>query len=393
MKSINLIFCAFALVISQTSGAQTTQQNQFTLTGKLSPIGADSVSLSYVNAMGKYTQVTKPVKKGRFSLNGKINNPTAARLLLKKAGKRLSEYEQQTRAREFYIEPGQLTLTGNPLDSKTLTLKGSKSQEDYLKLDAKIQPIRQEMEPLEKALMNEKDHEKASAIRDKFEPYQARIKQVTYQFFTEHPDSYVTLNMLGYYVSSMGLDSTKKIYNAFSDAFRGSENGKEIAKSIQRIEKGLPGAKAAMFTKTDINGKTLALKDFAGKYVLLDFWASWCVPCRKSNPHMIELYHKYKDSGLEVIGIADDDGKLNVWKQAVEKDGVGIWHNVLRGLDWDKLRNNIPNPDDLDDQYGIASIPTKILIDPNGKIIGRYGDTFGGTEEDMDKMLQTVFNK
>lgn len=126
---------------------------------------------------------------------------------------------------------------------------------------------------------------------------------------------------------------------------------------------------------------------------MLDFWASWCVPCRKSNPHMIELYNKYKSKGFDVIGIADDDGKVDVWKKAVEQDNVGIWHNVLRGLDWDMIRKNTPNPNDLDQQYGISSIPTKILIGPDGKILGRYGDSQGGTEEDMDKMLASIFDK
>ena len=126
---------------------------------------------------------------------------------------------------------------------------------------------------------------------------------------------------------------------------------------------------------------------------MLDFWASWCVPCRKSNPHMIELYNKYKSKGFDVIGIADDDGKIAVWNAAVTKDGVGIWHNILRGLNMDMIMKHINNPDDLDERYGIASIPTKILIGPNGKILGRFGDSYGGTEEDMDKMLKSIFDK
>lgn len=108
---------------------------------------------------------------------------------------------------------------------------------------------------------------------------------------------------------------------------------------------------------------------------------------------MIELYNKYKSKGFDVIGIADDDGKIAVWNAAVTKDGVGIWHNILRGLNMDMIMKHINNPDDLDERYGIASIPTKILIGPNGKILGRFGDSYGGTEEDMDKMLKSIFDK
>jgi thiol-disulfide isomerase/thioredoxin len=199
--------------------------------------------------------------------------------------------------------------------------------------------------------------------------------------------------MMRYYVSTMSLDSIKLVYNNFNDDLKATDEGKEIAGQIKNIESGMPGSMAPDFTKTDINGKPLSLADFRGKYVILDFWASWCVPCRKSNPHMIELYHKYHDKGLDVIGIADDDGRTAVWNGAVTKDGVGIWHNILRGLNMDMIMKHIPNPNDLDQQYGIASIPTKILIDPSGKIIGHYGDSYGGTEADMDKMLTSIFDK
>jgi thiol-disulfide isomerase/thioredoxin len=144
------------------------------------------------------------------------------------------------------------------------------------------------------------------------------------------------------------------------------------------------------FTKQDINGQTLSLASLRGKYVLLDFWASWCGPCRKGNPHLKSLYSKYKDKGLEIVGVSDDDRDLAAWKKAVEQDGIGIWRHVLRGLDMEKRMANQPNPDDISDYYGIHSLPTKILIDPQGKIIGRYG---GGGEDDeaMDKKLASIF--
>jgi thiol-disulfide isomerase/thioredoxin len=129
-----------------------------------------------------------------------------------------------------------------------------------------------------------------------------------------------------------------------------------------------------------------------GKYVLIDFWASWCVPCRKSMPHVKELYDRYKDKGLEVIGVSDDDRDTAAWVKAVAKDGTGIWHNVLRGLDWDKLRKNEKNDKDISDKFGIHSLPTKILIDRNGMIIGRYDK---GTEEEaaaMDKKMAEMLN-
>jgi thiol-disulfide isomerase/thioredoxin len=135
----------------------------------------------------------------------------------------------------------------------------------------------------------------------------------------------------------------------------------------------------------------LKLTDFRGKYVLVDFWASWCVPCRAGNPHLLSLYAKYKDKGFEIIGVSDDDSNHEAWKKAVEKDGIGVWKHVLRGLKRDpNSEYGFDKSASISDRYGISSLPTKILIDPAGVIIGRYG---GGGEDDaaMDKKLAEVF--
>lgn len=392
METKKILMTIAALLFLLQCFAQQTGK-QFTITGALNGAHVDSVLFYYEDAAGQYAHEEKPVVNNAFTLSGTINQPVSSRIMFKKTGEIIPRNQQEGRMREFYIEPTNMTITGDGADVKTLTLKGSATEAEFDELQAKIAPIREEMKPLEAAFMKEKDHEKAAAIHDQFEPYNARIKKITYQFFLDHPNSYVTLDMMRYYVSSMSLDSTKQVYSAFNDELKASAGAKELMQHIKQIEAGSPGAVAPGFTKTDINGKQLSLADFKGKYVMLDFWASWCVPCRKSNPHMIELYNKYKSKGFDVIGIADDDGKPAIWKAAVAKDNVGIWHNVTRGLNWDLIRSNKPNPDDLDQQYGIASIPTKILIDPNGKIIGRFGDSYGGTEEDMDKMLASVFDK
>jgi thiol-disulfide isomerase/thioredoxin len=142
---------------------------------------------------------------------------------------------------------------------------------------------------------------------------------------------------------------------------------------------GKPGDVAGNFTSIDINGKTLKLSNYKGKYVLLDFWASWCVPCRKGSPHLIKLYHKYQAKGFDVIGISDDDTRQSQWRTAVKQDSTGLWHHILRG-----------KAVDLHQLYDIQSLPTKILIDPTGKIIGRYGDE-ETTDDDLNKALVQAF--
>ena len=181
-------------------------------------------------------------------------------------------------------------------------------------------------------------------------------------------------------------------YNALGSTIQQSSEGKDIAKEIEKLKAGSPGSVAKNFTTKDINGKSVSLADFKGKYVLIDFWASWCVPCRKSMPHVKELYGKYKDKGFDVIAVSDDDRDSTAWKKAIAKDGTDMWNNVLRGMDWEKVRNGEANDKDISEKFGIHSLPTKILIDKNGIIIGRYDK---GTEEEalaLDKKLAEVMN-
>jgi thiol-disulfide isomerase/thioredoxin len=150
------------------------------------------------------------------------------------------------------------------------------------------------------------------------------------------------------------------------------------------MEAALPGNMAADFTVADTAGKPISLADYKGKYVLLDFWASWCPPCRESNPHLVELYKLYQKKGLNIIGIAWDDDTKEAWKKAMIKDSLTEWPNVLCGVGSDN---------DIGEKYAIHFVPTKILIDPDGKIIGRFGDNNIHADIFMDRMLLNLFKQ
>jgi thiol-disulfide isomerase/thioredoxin len=187
----------------------------------------------------------------------------------------------------------------------------------------------------------------------------------------------------------MKIEEAEQRYNKFPDNIKASALGKEIREQVDNLRMGSPGANAFVFASRELRGSPLSLADYKGKYVLLDFWASWCGPCRKGNPHLLSLYSKYKDKGFEIIGISDNDTNTEAWQKAVEKDQIGVWKHVLRGLKWTAGRTP-DHSSDISDRYGVNVMTTKILIDRNGVIIGRYG---GGGEDDkaMDIKLTELF--
>ena len=204
-------------------------------------------------------------------------------------------------------------------------------------------------------------------VQDELSQYAGRPRYITLHFIATHPDSYVSAKELRNFVQAIPLDSVQTLYNNLSPSVKKSTYGIQVGKDIRRIIAVSPGGIAPDFSATDIHHKPLRLYAFRGKYVLLDFWASWCVPCREGNPHLIALYNKYK---ITIIGIADNEKQPDVWRKAVAKDKIDIWYHVLKGH--------------INELYGIQSLPTKILINKEGVVIGRYG------EEDtaaLDKQL------
>ncbi|MFI5131562.1 MAG: redoxin domain-containing protein [Chitinophagales bacterium] len=392
-KKFAIVALLFAL--SNTLDAQK-QGNRFQLKGKLVGLLEGMVYLYYSDVENKSLKDSSVITNGNFSFAGSIMGPTRAYLQLKE--------EKINNGAEVFLEPVSMKIRVKPNEFKKAELTGSKTQNEFKQLEKLKAPIRKQVQPVldEYAKVNEiyinavrrkapEDSldflkEKATAIREKYTPYDMQFDKVDYEFFVKNPNSYVTAYMMRFHVSEWSLDTLQMFYDKMNETIRQSSYGKDLAKAIADLRGGLPGSLAKDFSAIDINGNKLTLSGFKGRYVLLDFWASWCVPCRKGNPHLKELYAKYKDKGIEFIGVSDDDRTPDAWKKAVEKDGLP-WRHVLRGFDMDKRLKGLANESEIHDRFGIYSLPTKILIDPAGMIIGRFGEE----EKELDEMLVKIF--
>lgn len=397
-----IILLATTLVIT---GVSVAQQKPFIIEGNIDGRSGDYIYMRYSDDSNKPVVDSSRIEKGRFSFRGRLAGPAMATLMMDRNGRSFDKYVQ------LFIMPAQMKLS-IPYDhfNDAAKLSGSSVQDEWDKLQQSKAAVREEMKPLSlaydkasqiyrEALQAKKDEatlealkEETEKIREAMAPFQRKASEKDKEFMEKHPGSYVTAYLLRFAVSRMPLKEGYDRYAKLTDVVKKSDLGREIKRELDELRAGSPGATAFQFASQELRGGELKLTDFRGKYVLVDFWASWCVPCRKGNPHLLSLYAKYKPKGLEIIGVSDDDGKPDAWKKAVDKDGIGVWKHVLRGLKRVDGPEMFDRSASISDKYGISSLPTKILIDPKGVIIGRYG---GGGENDeaMDQKLAEIFGE
>ena len=392
-NTILLVVGCFGLLISKA------QTNEFRLEGNLAGKEYGLLYLYYSDIHNERVRDSSRLENGQFRFTGQINGPTMAYLMLKE------EKSNQQNSTNFFLEPKDMGIQLSYNDFKNNRIRGSQTQAEYEKLNKLKEPVIKEMEPLSK-LYSEKSEEYRNAVKkkmpenyldsfknalndmhDRFDPYTERMAKIDYAFFAQNPGSFITAYELRFQVSRLPLDSLQLFYGRLGTSIQSTPAGKEIGEEIRKLAAGNPGSMAKDFKTTDINGKELTLSMFQGKYVLLDFWASWCVPCRKGNPHLKELYALYHDKGFEIIGISDDDRDHDAWKNAVSHDGLP-WKHILRGLQ--VINGQYDRSKDISDGFGIHSLPTALLIDASGKIIGRYGEGLDDRKK-MDEQLAKAF--
>lgn len=284
----------------------------------------------------------------------------------------------------FYLEPGNSNLVINVNDFANPQVYGSRVQAEKQRFEAQHKDLYNER----KAIMKQYEAatpEEQGKLRGKLSEVYGKIQEIEIEYAKAHPSSYLVPEMIYMTSSSMPFEDLEKICLQMSEDAKKSEMGQYIIRDYEGRKNTKPGMPAPQFCSQDVQtGKMVDLKQFLGKYVLVDFWATWCVPCRKSNPHVLELYKKYHGKGLEVIYIADDDNNVPKLKEAIKKDGLQKMHHILRGLKTIS-RGNYDRTNDISDKYAVHTIPTKYLIDKEGKIVGKMRD------DELDAKLKEIF--
>jgi peroxiredoxin len=186
-------------------------------------------------------------------------------------------------------------------------------------------------------------------------------REVVAQFVKDYPQSIRAAMAIAenyaYYAEAADVEP---LYNLLDEKIKTSTKGIEIKKLIAVYSTVAIGNEAPEIAEETTDGKTLNLSSLHGKYVLLDFWASWCGPCRRENPNIVAAYKEFKDKGFTVFGVSYDT-KKDKWQKAIADDQLN-WYQVSDLKGWKNSTS---------DQYGIKAIPSNLLLDKDGKIIAK----------------------
>jgi peroxiredoxin len=356
MKKIALFSIALLGVFSWGFG------QEFKLNGKLNAFKpVEKVFFSYNNG-SKSIFDSVPVTNGSFEIKGNINEPVVAFMSLKfvrKAGQPVIDD-----ATQIYLEPSNMTLVATS-SLKNLQLTGSKCQPDFEKIKKEEKTYSMQLQKLQGAVNAARNANNktamAKATKDLADFKQVYAEEVYAGFLKKNPETPIGLYLVSSYKTyEQDGDKAMALYNTLPVSLQQLPSGVELRAKIETTQKTAIGKYAMDFTQNDTLGNPITLSSFKGKYVLLDFWASWCHPCRLENPNVVKAFNKYKDKNFTVLSVSLDNNKEK-WLKAINDDGMP-WTHVS---DLDNWKNAVAR------LYGISSVPQNLLIDPQGKIIAK----------------------
>lgn len=337
-----------SIVAASMTLAACNAQSGYKVTGTVEGMPDGKAIIATVNGSTLDTLAKADVKNGSFEFTGNVSEPTGAYIMV----------IGQRGAIPFMLENANITISAGQAGLTVTGSEGQKIYDQFMAINATAQQEAMKLQQEYQAANG--DQAKIQAIQEAYAKLMTDVQAKETELIKANPDSYVSAFVIASGMGQMEYEQLKERYNLLGEKAKAGAQGKAIAAQIAKLESTAIGQIAPNFTITTPEGESISLYDIKGKVKLIDFWASWCGPCRGENPHVVEIYKEYHPKGLEIFGVSLDNNK-EAWVKAIADDGL-VWKHGSDLKGWQSAPAQL---------YSVTGISHTVLLDENNKIIAK----------------------
>ena len=359
MKKITL----FAATITLLFSCNNLKDNEFLITGTAEGIeNGKKVFIETQTETGFIAKDTAVIENGKFELKG----------ITEEIDLGFVRIEDENINLPLILEEGKITVNIKTDTIQNSTIGGTNNNEKFQSFNDESKVIARKKGKFEKANIDRittakkaNDTATVNQIMKEYSTFQEDLNKVSMNFIKKNPDAYLSVLLLENFLmrQNLPIDEIKGYFNKLDKNLLKTKSAKNIKKIMDEMAgatKVEVGSKAPDFAAKNPEGKTISLKESLGKVTIIDFWASWCGPCRAENPNVVALYKEFHAKGLNIIGVSLDKDVAK-WKEAIAKDGL-VWSQISNLKFWDEP---------IAKQYNVESIPATFILDASGTVVAK----------------------